>query len=291
MFMTRKSLSAYICAAIFVMLTGVKLVFPSAAYKASDRLMSLIDRDGSVKNAARLCGEIISASDESIIAVLSSGSGASKTAAEQVESYQEENNDRTNIIMPQNYYKLRSIAQQEISQEAAEAAALAGKRQAAVDAFKESQAEYASIELPDTVSYEYYDIGINYASPIPGASSSGFGYRLHPIQGVVKFHYGTDFAANQSEAIAAFADGTVQLADECDSYGKYIVIEHDNGCETLYAHCSELLVSAGEEVSMGQTIARVGSTGLATGPHLHFELKLNGTYLNPEYYTAADDIL
>lgn len=285
--MSRKVLSTYVCAAIFVLLTCVKFMFPSVALKASDKLLSLIDRDGSIEKTAELCGEIISVSDESISAMMSSGSPAAEAA---VEVLQEEKTQH-GVMMPQNYYKLRSIAQQAIHDDAAEAAALVERRQAVVEAFKESQEEYASIELPETVSYEYYDLGIDYVSPIPGATSSGFGYRLHPIQGIVKFHYGTDFAADQSEAIAAFADGTVLLADECDSYGKYVIIKHDNGCETLYAHCSELLVSSGEEVSLGQTIARVGSTGLATGPHLHFELKLDNIYLNPEYYTAADDIL
>ncbi len=290
--MTQKSLSAYFCAAVFVALTCVKLIFPSAAHKAASVVMNLIDGEGSAGKNARLCSEIISASDESITALLSGDSEAAENASGREQTYPAgESACRTNIIMPQNYYNMRSIAQREISREAAEAAALAEQRQAAVEAFKESQAEYASIGLPDTVSYEYYDLGIKHASPIPGMSSSGFGYRLHPIQGVVKFHYGTDFAANHSDAIAAFADGTVRLATECDSYGKYIIIEHDNGCETLYAHCSELLVSTGDKVCCGQTIAQVGSTGLATGPHLHFELKLNGTYLNPEYYTTADEIL
>ena len=120
-------------------------------------------------------------------------------------------------------------------------------------------------------------------SPASGIKSSGFGYRLHPIENTVKYHYGTDFAANTGTAITAFADGVIVAAGDSDSYGKYMIIDHSDGYSTLYAHCSELCMGCGN-VSKGDVIARVGSTGAATGPHLHFELMCNDTYLNPEFY-------
>ncbi len=290
--MSKNTLSTCICAIIFILLTGVKLAFPSFAMEASDRLMELIDSDYSFQRAAGIFGEIISDSDESMTAMLS---GSDLTEMGEIESQDvqaaSEVSRQSSILMPHNYYRLRSLTQQAVLDNAAKQAELEQQRQDAVAAFKQSQEEYAWLELPETVSYEYYELDLEYASPIPGATSSGFGYRLHPIQDVVKFHYGTDFSADQGQEIHSFADGTVLLAEENDSYGKYIIIQHENGCQTLYAHCSELLVSAGDEVSIGQTVALVGSTGLATGPHLHFELKQDGTYLNPEYYTAPDNML
>lgn len=153
----------------------------------------------------------------------------------------------------------------------------------AVAAFLESQAAYAEYAVPTNVSYECPVLPFEYVSPVSGIKSSGFGYRLHPIENKVKYHYGTDFAANTGTAITAFADGVIVAAGDSDSYGKYIIIDHGDGYSTLYAHCSELCMGCGN-VSKGDVIARVGSTGAATGPHLHFELMCNDTYLNPEFY-------
>lgn len=153
----------------------------------------------------------------------------------------------------------------------------------AVAAFLESQAAYAEYAVPTNVSYECPVLPFEYVSPVSGIKSSGFGYRLHPIENKVKYHYGTDFAANTGTAVTAFADGVIVAAGDSDSYGKYIIIDHGDGYSTLYAHCSELCMGCGN-VSKGDVIAKVGSTGAATGPHLHFELMCNDTYLNPEFY-------
>ena len=155
---------------------------------------------------------------------------------------------------------------------------------AAVTAFLESQSAFRDYALPDTVDYSYEPLPFSYSLPVAGYRSSGFGYRVHPILNTVRFHYGTDVAAYSGEEIAAFADGTVSFAGYSDSFGNYVLLEHAEGWSTLYAHCSALFVSGGQQVHAGERIALVGETGLATGPHLHFELKRNGTYYNPEYY-------
>ncbi len=154
----------------------------------------------------------------------------------------------------------------------------------AVTAFLESQREYADYDIPENVSYDYMPYPEQTAVPVAGYNSSGFGYRLHPIKGEVRFHYGTDFAAWTGEEILSFADGVVTFAGYCDSYGNYITLDHGGGWESLYAHCSELRVESGDSVEAGECIALVGATGLVTGPHLHFELTKDGVYVNPEYY-------
>ena len=152
-----------------------------------------------------------------------------------------------------------------------------------VAAFAENQAAFTDSAIPQNVIMAIPELGFEYSSPVEGITSSGFGYRVHPISNDLKFHYGTDFAANTGTPVKAFADGNVIAAGLSDTYGKYIVIDHGNGYSTLYAHCSELMVGCGE-VSRGDVIALVGETGLATGPHLHFEIRGDGTYLNPEFY-------
>lgn len=152
-----------------------------------------------------------------------------------------------------------------------------------VEAFLKSQEPYSAYEVPENVSYEMPELPFEYISPVAGVSSSGFGYRMHPIQNDVRYHYGTDFAANSGDSVCAFADGTISSIGENDSYGKYMIIDHGNGYSTLYAHCSQLCLSSGS-VAKGEVIALVGASGAVTGPHLHFELMHGDTYLNPEYY-------
>lgn len=154
----------------------------------------------------------------------------------------------------------------------------------AVEVFLASQADFVGYAVPANVSYDMPVLPFAYTPPVSGYSSSGFGYRMHPVHNEVRFHYGTDVAAYTGEPIYAFADGTVTTAGYSDSYGNYIVINHGDGWQSLYAHCSQLLVKYGADVSSGEQIALVGATGVVTGPHLHFELTCDGVYINPEYY-------
>lgn len=117
--------------------------------------------------------------------------------------------------------------------------------------------------------------------PVNGRYSSGFGYRIHPISGVRKMHTGQDIAAPSGTAIKAAGSGKVITAAYLNGYGNTVVIDHGGGVSTLYGHCSRLFVSVGQSVTQGQSIAAVGSTGYSTGPHLHFEVRINGKPVNP----------
>lgn len=146
---------------------------------------------------------------------------------------------------------------------------------------------YSRENLPGNVSLEQAILGFDYRAPLSGAVTSNFGYREHPVEGEERFHYGVDLAADTGTEIDCFADGTVTAVGESSSYGKYCVVAHEGGYTTLYAHCSRVTASSGASVQRGQKIAEVGETGMATGPHLHFELQRDGVYLNPIYYVAA----
>ncbi len=117
--------------------------------------------------------------------------------------------------------------------------------------------------------------------PCAGRITSGFGSRFHPILHRTRMHTGVDFGAPYGAAIHAAGGGTVILAHYSSGYGNCVVIDHGNGVTTLYGHCSVLLVASGDVVQQGKTIARVGATGMATGPHLHFEVRHNGVPVNP----------
>ena len=146
---------------------------------------------------------------------------------------------------------------------------------------------YSDEDLPENVSMRQSILGFDHETPVKGVLSSNFGYREHPVEGEERFHYGVDLAADTGTAIACFADGTVTAVGESSSYGKYCTVTHANGCTTLYAHCSRISVSSGAAVKVGEKLGEVGETGMATGPHLHFELQKDGVYLNPIYYVET----
>jgi murein DD-endopeptidase MepM/ murein hydrolase activator NlpD len=117
--------------------------------------------------------------------------------------------------------------------------------------------------------------------PVHGRLTSGFGERFHPILGYRRFHKGVDLAAAAGTPIVAAADGRVLSAGWSGGYGRAVVIAHAGGVETRYGHMSRLAASSGEIVHRGEVIGYVGSSGLSTGPHLHFEVTKNGRPVNP----------
>lgn len=120
--------------------------------------------------------------------------------------------------------------------------------------------------------------------PTSGPITSPFGYRIHPIFGTQIYHSGIDIGVDTGTPIMAADNGVVIEADWLGGYGYAVVIDHGNGLSTLYGHNSELAVSPGQSVQQGQVIAYAGSTGYSTGPHCHFEVRVNGSPVDPMGY-------
>ena len=120
-----------------------------------------------------------------------------------------------------------------------------------------------------------------FSRPVSAPITSGFGMRFHPILKRSRMHNGIDFGARHGTPIQAAADGVVIASTYGNGFGNMIILDHGGGISTLYGHCSRLAVAAGQRVKRGQVIGYVGSTGLATGPHLHFEVRVNGRPVNP----------
>lgn len=120
--------------------------------------------------------------------------------------------------------------------------------------------------------------------PVNGEITSPYGYRIHPIWGTRIYHSGIDIGVDEGTPVHAADGGTVIAAEWYGGYGYAVVIDHGNGLSTLYGHNSELAVSAGQTVSKGQVIAYAGSTGNSTGPHVHFEVRVNGDAVDPMGY-------
>ncbi len=130
------------------------------------------------------------------------------------------------------------------------------------------------------------DISFTWPCPASGRITSGFGSRKSPTEGASSNHQGIDIGAPTGTSIVAAAAGEVVIATYSASAGNYVMISHGGGVYTVYMHASSLLVSQGQSVKKGQTIAKVGSTGYSTGSHLHFGVRVNGSYVNPTKYVS-----
>ena len=151
--------------------------------------------------------------------------------------------------------------------------AVFGPRQA-----QPTAATYTAENTPEDVCLTQQVLGFAYAAPVQGTVTDGFGWRENA------FHYGTDIAADAGTVISSFADGTVTAVGDSSQLGNYVTVSHAGAFTTLYAHCSRITASSGQQVALGDPIAEVGETGNATGPHLHFALQKDTVYLDPAYY-------
>ncbi len=117
--------------------------------------------------------------------------------------------------------------------------------------------------------------------------TSNYGMRVHPITGVYKLHTGVDISATIGDNFTAMANGIVVKAEYNSAYGNMVIIDHGGGVQTLYAHGSQIIAQVGQEVKAGDVILKVGSTGYSTGPHAHFEVRVNGSPVNPLDYVSV----
>jgi len=190
--------------------------------------------------------------------------------------------EQTRIIMQNN----RVVQQNQINQLSEEEK----KLQDAIQEYKNEEARIEALIQLASGNYTYdgeYSGGVM-AWPVAKSGTyitSPFGTREHPVYGVTKFHSGIDIGnAGFGAPVIAATDGVVSMASYYGGYGNCVMINHGNGISTLYGHGQKILVSVGQEVKKGDLIMEVGSTGVSTGPHLHFEVRVNGSCVNPMLY-------
>ncbi|MBW4517187.1 MAG: peptidoglycan DD-metalloendopeptidase family protein [Timaviella obliquedivisa GSE-PSE-MK23-08B] len=188
--------------------------------------------------------------------------------AQKSEFQAEADTQKTNIDRLKQDQGALEAAEEQLSRDSENIAALIQQRLA-----EQSRSNIAAV-LPSTGLMGY---------PSNGPITSPFGDRMHPILGYVRFHSGLDFGADYGSPIFAAQSGTVILAGWYGGYGQAVLIDH-GGVTTLYGHSSELYVAEGDTVQRGQAIAAIGSSGLSTGPHLHFEVRVSGEPVNPISY-------
>lgn len=125
--------------------------------------------------------------------------------------------------------------------------------------------------------------------PVAGRITSKFGYRIHPVTKKLSFHTGIDIANDEGTPIAAALPGIIKDVGVSDAYGNYVLMDNGGGVETFYGHCEKVIAPKGAVVRAGDIIAKLGNTGISTGPHLHFEIRVNNVYTNPLWNLKITD--
>ncbi len=210
---------------------------------------------------------------------------AKNTLNEQKEKYKvaKDNTEKTAILLENtkvvknNYINLLSDEEKKLQQQ--------------IDTYNQQIREIES----EIVTLTTANIGADYVGggflwPVPGYSriSSPFGTRVHPITGVTKLHTGTDVPAPKGTHFLAMNSGLVVKASYNAAYGNMVIINHGGGVATLYAHGDNILVQVGQYVNKGDPVLEVGTTGYSTGPHAHFEIRINGQYVDPMNYVKPE---
>lgn len=284
----RRRVRAVACGLIFLGIFSVRLLFPGLGERIDQSLLPLIDGGWDYKGALTAVGSF--ASQDGLQAVMALfGDAQGPEAGETVPGPAvQEAREALQTALRERYGQDAaaedSPAETEPPAEESPAPEPTEQVPAAVTAFLESQSLFADQGQPEDARFDMPELGLACVAPVIAPVTDSFGWRVHPLDGQVKFHYGTDLGAAAGSDIGAFADGTVYAVGDSTSLGLYVILDHGNGIQTQYAHCQELLVSSGDSVTAGQTIARVGSTGAVTGAHLHLELSQDGKNLNPAFY-------
>lgn len=293
----------FVCLILFLTVFIGKGVFPQKVQQVSGQLLELIGQNTDFRSAFARLGESLAEQDSVLgeigdfcIEVFGAGDAQNITTGVQTDSSLEKeqqflNSAPNQAALATHYLRLEQMPEEWLvpatEQTEPNKAEQQEEKTAAAPAVGTIivQADYQGPELPEGYIMDQVSFGeLETVTPVMGTLWSEYGYRDHPIDGEYKFHNGVDIGADQGREIGAFADGTVEYIGQNDAYGNYLQIDHGQGIKSFYAHCSQLCVRQGDVVTAGQKVAEVGSTGNATGPHLHFELKYNGTHIDPAYY-------
>lgn len=295
----------FVCLILFLTVFVGKGVFPQKVQQVSGQLLELIGQNTDFRGAFARLGESLAEQDSVLgeiggfcIEVFGAGGSQGITTEVQANSSLEHEQQFLNSMPDQaalaaHYLRLEQIPEEwfvHTTEQTEQDGVEQQTQEEKIDTVPAvgtiiMKADYHGPELPEGYTMDQISFGdLATVTPVMGTLWSEYGYRDHPIDGEYKFHNGVDIGADQGREIGAFADGVVEYIGQNDAYGNYLQIDHGQGIKSFYAHCSQLCVRKGDVVTAGQKVAEVGSTGNATGPHLHFELKYNGMHIDPAYY-------
>lgn len=292
--LSRRLVQLMVCLGLFTAVYVTKGVFPHKIQRLSENITTLVGTTADLQAAFSGLGDAISSGD-SIVDEL--GTFCIEVFGGTIQETVEDEVDYSILVSNSQAISTTQLFQSSWSGEGdqwTEDASLEEAMPSEVVAEEEAvmtvgqvylEAEEDLRALPAGYTYDMLYLGdLEWTTPVLGEMSSTFGYRIHPLSGDDSIHNGVDLVGEVGDPIYAFADGVIEYIGESDVYGLYFRIDHGNGVKTFYAHCSQLLVSKGDTVEMGEVVALVGATGNVTGSHLHFEMLCNDILIDPTFY-------
>lgn len=278
----RQLVQLLLCLAVFLVVFIGKGVFPSKVAQTGEQLLRVIRTNTDFRAAFANLGQALS-QQESVLGEIGDFC-VSVFAPVQQEAY--ESNSEPSPTEGQE--QMDSVLREQLAAGIDEETEIQTEQILQVGDVVQVVQETGT-SLPEGYSDQWLFLGdMKTVTPVMGTVTSHFGYRDHPTIGRYAVHAGVDIAADKGTDVAAFADGVVEGSGQNEDFGRYLQINHSNGVSTFYSHCDRVLVQKGEKVEVGQTVAQVGTTGQSTGPHLHFEISLEGVRLNPMHYIAPE---
>ena len=294
-----------VCGVLFVVLVALKLLLPGPMTAVRGTLSSWLVRDADFEEAFSSVGRAVSG-EKGVLGSLENAyvSVFGETEAEEV-SADTVLTDEPSAKEAEEKKEIRpetepaaEPTEEPAAEQTEEPAAEQTEEPAAepADAPADEAAEIAAavpepkaadvLDYPSHASVERRVLGFDHAAPVSGTLTSPFGWREHPKTGLTTFHYGVDIGVAEGTEVDCFADGTVGVVGVSTELGNYLTVHHRNGFTTLYGHLKRASVSTGDELKLGDKVGEAGSTGNATGPHLHFELHDGEVYLDPLCYLS-----
>ena len=264
-----------VCAGIFLLAVVTRLLFPGFYAVVGDAITKTVD----YRTALAILGEGISGEREFIAAVGEAFTYAFRGAPDESREHEAPGETGSGY-----YYDGAVEAFVDDAILIDEQVPQSDFANAVISAFMRSKEGFSYFNLPAGTTFEVPRLGIQHTSPVSGEVTSQFGFYTEPVHRTETFNHGVTIAAREGAPVTAFADGIVLAVGENAIIGKFIIIAHDDGAETRYAHLGEALVTTGQTVRMGEKIAQAGATGRTDEPGLRFELRINGYAVNPEYY-------
>jgi len=279
-----------VCAAI--VLAGVIIKFGFSESEIYQKVLKTVNDSIDYKEAAAVIGKAVSGKDNIISVFKEMITPNAQQVYAEIKDEKTTNSEHDKSVSEEIYDSdaLKTEEKQlDFTQEEKEIEKLSFEMSEA-ELSDDTKAEAFVIPPPSNCSYDKVELGFKYAVPVYGKITSPYGYRDHPFGGDAGFHTGIDIAASRGTTVKAFASGTVVQAGTNKVYGNFVLLEHKDGIRSFYGHNSKLNVKKGESVKIGQKIAEVGSTGLSTGPHVHFEVRKGNLRVNPQHYILTENI-
>lgn len=287
---TRSVVGAQTAVSVLLLLAAVVIRYAGVPWYAAARgqASAAVNQNvtvSGVKEALANLGSRLKLEESSAVSRTPSGSSGASSAVSSASSAAKPASSAASSGKSSSAASSRAVS----SAESSKAVSSAGNGMGGEDIAASSGTSVLPTAAPAGTSFAPVRLSMMPCLPLTGRITSVFGWRVNPITKKISFHTGVDIAVAEGTPVAAVLPGTVAETGVSDAYGNYVLMDNGGGVTTFYGHCASILAPKGAKLRAGETVARSGSTGWSTGPHLHFELRVNNIRVNPAWVLKLNE--